>query len=397
MRLLTIITAFALLLSSQFANAQSQFSPAIIVNDRAITSYEIDQREKLLTLFRTPGDIPKLAREQLIEDRLKQGELARAGLRLDEDSLTEEMEAFASRADMTLDQFSAILSQNGIETQTLADFVANGVTWRDYIRTRFGRNAQITEAEIDRALGRSNNSATGIQVLLSEIIIAAPPERAAQVMARAQQISQLTSTGAFSAAAREVSALPSRANGGRLGWLPISNYPQQIRTLLLGLSNGEVTAPLPIPNGVALFQMRGIREVAQAQADPTALEYAAFYVSADAGEAQRVADRVDTCDDLYGEAQGLPAERLERDTLPFSEIPQDVAIELARLDPGEVSTNLTRSNGETRVVLMLCSRQFTEGDTPDREAIRDQLRSQRLSGLAASLLADLRAAATIQQ
>lgn len=396
MRLISLVTAIALFLPCQFALAQSQFSPAITVNDKVITFYEIEQRERLLILFRTPGDIQELAREQLIEDRLKQGELDRAGIRLTAESLATEMESFAGRADMTLDQFTTVLAQNGIEEQTLAEFVSIGVTWRDYVRNRYGSRAVITEGEIDRALGRSSNSPTNIEVLLSEIIIPAPPPRAEQAMARAQQISQTTSTAVFSAAAREVSALSSRANGGRLGWLPISNYPPQIRSLLLKLSVGEVTAPLQIPNGVALFQMRGIREVQQAQADPTSIEYAAFYVSASGNEAQNVAQRVDNCDDLYGEAYGLPEDQLERDTLPFAEIPADVALELARLDPGEVSTNLTRSNGETRVVLMLCSRQFSEDETPDRDAVRNQLRNQRLSGFAASLLADLQASANIQ-
>ena len=394
MRLTTLLTAVALLFSGQITMAQSQFSPAIVVNDKVITQYEIDQRVLLLTFFRTPGDLQETAREQLIEERLKQGQLERAGLRITQDALTRELETFAQRADMTHAQFVTLMGQNRIEAQTLTDFVSTNVTWRDYIRSRFGPQAQISESEIDRALGGASDSAAGIEVLLSEIIIPAPPPRAQQALARAQRISQLTSTSAFSAEAREVSALPSRNNGGRLGWLPISNYPPQIRTILLALGNGEVTAPLQIPNGVALFQMRGVREVAQTRPTPTAIEYAAFYVSS-ANTAQQVAARIDTCDDLYGEAQGMSEDVLDRDTLELSAIPQDVALELARLDPGEVSTNLTRADGQTQVVLMLCSRQYVEGETPDRDAVRGQLQSQRLAGFAASLLADLRAAARI--
>ena len=394
MRLTTILTAIALIFTSHIAMAQSQFSPAIVVNEKVITQYEIDQRVRLLTLFRTPGVLTEVAREQLIEDRLKKGQLERAGIRLSDEALQTEMEAFAERANLTIEQFSTVLTQNGVDLQTLSDFVEIGVSWRDYVRSRFGSQAQISEIEIDRALGSASNSAAGIEVLLSEIIIPAPPPQAAQALAQAQRISQLTSTSAFSSEARRVSALPSRNNGGRLGWLPISNYPPQIRTILLQLGNGEVTAPLQITNGVALFQMRGVREVARSRPEPTAIEYAAYYVPA-GNTAQQVADRIDTCDDLYGEAHGQPAEVLERDTLEMSAIPQDVALELARLDPGEVSTNLTRSEGRTQVVLMLCNRQFVEGETPDRDEIRGQLRSQRLAGFAASLLADLRAAARI--
>jgi peptidyl-prolyl cis-trans isomerase SurA len=60
--------------------AQSPFSPVLTVNDAAITGFEIDQRRKMLELFRTPGNLDDLAVEQLIEDRLKSQELARQGL-----------------------------------------------------------------------------------------------------------------------------------------------------------------------------------------------------------------------------------------------------------------------------------------------------------------------------
>ncbi|WP_438956191.1 peptidylprolyl isomerase [Cognatiyoonia sp.] len=394
MRLTFVFAVLAGLWLPMIAAAQGTFSPVITVNDKAITGYELDQRIRLLTLFRTPGNLLEVAREQLIDDRLKQQTLEGVGASLVGDALETEMESFTARANLELDQFLTVLQQNGIERATLEEFVQTGVLWRDYVRRRFDSRAQITDAEVDRAIGQLGGGTQGIEVLLSEIIIPAPPPEAAQALAQAEQIARLTSTSAFSAQAREVSALPSRNNGGRLGWLPISNYPPQLRPVLLALDLGEVTAPIQIPNGIALFQMRGIREVAAGASAPTAIEYAAYYV-ASPQEAQAVAERVDTCDDLYGEAKGQPAEVLERDTLPIADIPQDVVLELARLDAGEVSTTLTRSEGQTSVVLMLCNRQFGESEPADRDQIRSQLRSRRLSGLADGLIADLRAAATI--
>ncbi|RYG92397.1 peptidylprolyl isomerase [Loktanella sp. IMCC34160] len=383
--------------------AQGLFSPAITVNDKVVTNYEINQRVLLLQLFRTPGNLPELAREQLIDDRLKAQELDRAGLRLSEEALETEMTAFAQRANLGLDQFIAQLASAGIAEATIRDFVGTGAAWREYIRSRYGARVEITEADIDRALGQSAGNGIQIQVLLSEIILPAPeerPEMAAQAAAIANDIAQMTSTAAFSAAAREYSALPTRENGGRLGWLPITNYPPQLRGLILSLDQNAVTAPLPIPNGIALFQMRGVREVTGPAPEFGAIEYAALYLpggrtEAGLAAAARVRDAADTCDDLYGIAQDMPEEALERITLPPAEIPSDVAIELARLDPGEVSTTLTSADGQTLVFLMLCGRTpVLEGEV-DRGAIRNQLRGQRLTGLADALIADLRASATI--
>lgn len=393
------ILALTLILGSQ-TTAQGTFQPVITVNDRAITGFELDQRKRMLEVFRTSGGLDKVAREALIEDRLKEGQLSRAGLRMTEESLRNAMGEFAGRANLELDQFIQLLGANGVSEETLRDFVRTGVSWRDYIRNRFGSRVTVTDADVDRAIAQTGSGGSAIEVLLSEIIIAAPPPRAAQAMATAQRISQLRSTSAFEAQARRVSALPSKGNGGRLGWLPITNYPPQLQSLILGLSPGEVTAPLPITNGVALFQMRAIREVQAAFVAPTAIDYAAFYLAggqSDVGlrAAQKLVDSVDTCDDLYGEAKGLSQNVLERQSLAPADIPQDVAIELARLDTDEASYNLTRSNGQTLMFLMLCGRTNAASDGINPDAVRNQLRSQRLAGFADALLEDLRSSATI--
>ncbi|MFT5628923.1 MAG: peptidyl-prolyl cis-trans isomerase SurA [Gammaproteobacteria bacterium] len=393
------IFALTLILGSQTA-AQGTFQPVITVNDRAITAFELDQRIRMLEVFKTTGDLAKAAREALIEDRLKDDALARAGLRMTDESLLTAMSEFAQRADLDLDQFLQLLGTNGVSEETLRDFVRTGVSWRDYVRSRFGSQVTITDADVNRAIAQIGSGGAAIQILLSEIIIAAPPERAAEAMEVAQEISQLRSTSAFEAQARRVSGIPSRENGGRLGWLPITNYPPQLQSVLLGLSPGEVTAPLPIENGVALFQLRAIREVQTATVTPTAVDYAAFYLAGGRSEtglraAQTLADSIDTCDDLYGRAKGLPENVLDRQSIAPADIPQDIAIELARLDTNEASYNLTRSNGETLMFLMLCERKNAATEDIDPAAIRNQLRSQRLAGFADALLEDLRSSATI--
>lgn len=404
MRATTIAAVFLALVlgfgTTAPANAQGQFAPAITVNDRVITRYELAQRIRLLEVFRTPGDLNQVARDALIEDRLKEQELDRVGLRLSDAALTSAMEEFAGRANMNLDQFTRMLAQNGVDRVTLEDFVRVGVSWRDYVRSRFNRQVTVTEADVDRAIARQGSSATEIEVLLSEIIIAAPPERAAAAANAAAQISRMRSFSEFEDAARQVSALPSRADGGRLGWLPISNYPPQLQSLLLGLRPGEVTEPIDIENGIALFQMRGVRESARRTQAPASIAYATYDIPSGQTPAARamaadIADRLDTCDDLYGIARNQPPEVLDRVDLPPQDIPSDIALELARLDPGEISTNLTRDNGQTLVLLMLCGRTQVGQQGLDRDAVRNQIRSQRLTGLANALVADLQASAVI--
>ena len=405
MRLSTIVAGTLVCTSMLFgvsnATAQGQLTPVITVDDRAITQFEIADRKRLLEVFNTAGDLDQIAREGLIEDRLKQQEMARFNRNLPEAELQQALEEFVGRANLTLPEFGQVLTARGIAPRTFISYVSVGVMWRDFIRARFNREITITDSDVERAIARQGAASTQLEVLLSEIIIPAPPERAARVQEVATRISRLRSFSEFEDAARQVSALPSRDNGGRLGWLPVTNYPPQLRGVLLELRPGEVTEPIDIPNGVALFQKRGQREAQVPSQPPVSIEYAAYYLPGGRSDAALrtaadVSNLVDTCDDLYGVARDQPQEVLDRLTRAPSEISNDVALELARLDPGEVSYNLTRNNGETLVFLMLCARNNVGAGTSDRELIRNQIRSQRLNALASALVADLRASADIR-
>jgi peptidyl-prolyl cis-trans isomerase SurA len=389
------------LLSGPLA-AQDLFSPAIVVNDRAISGYELQQRALLLQVFGTPGDPEELARTQLVEERLKEQELERVGVVLAEEGLTRALEDFSSRANLSTDEFVAQLESEGISYETLRDYVETNVTWRDYIRSRFADRVDITDAEVEQALAQQATETAGIEVLLSEIVIPAPPERP-ELVQRAQsiadEVSQVTTTAEFEAAAREVSAVPSREQGGRIDWAPLSNYPAALQTILLGLSPGEVTPPLPVTGAVALLQLRDIREAAVPAAAPETVDYAVVRIPGGlsqgaVNQAATIAARVDTCADLFD--LGLPNQNILRETVSPEAIPQDVALDLAKLDPGEVTWGRTADAGGTLLLTMLCSRTYPlpEGAS-DRDAVRNALRSERLEDYSDALVADLRASATI--
>ncbi|MDD9739043.1 peptidylprolyl isomerase [Marinovum sp. SP66] len=379
--------------------AQGLFSPAIKVDEMVITNYEINQRMAFLEVLRAPGNPRDLAREQLIEDRLKLREAEALGITVSPEQIAAGMEEFAGRANLTADQLIAELSGLGVSAETFRDFVRAGVAWREVVRARFAGSAQVSEAEIDRALNAAGGGSS-VRVLLAEIIMPAPPAEAEAVMARAQRIARTTSEAEFAAAARQYSATATARSGGKLPWQQIEDLPPVLRPLVLELSPGEVTAPLAIPNAVALFQLRALEETEYAPPSYSAVEYAAYYMAGGRSEqtlaqAAGITARIDTCDDLYGVAKGQPEEVLDRSTLPPDQIPDDIAIELAKLDPGETSTALTRAGGETLVLLMLCGRSPAVEEAPDREAVTTGLRNRRVGTLSESFLEQLRADARI--
>lgn len=382
------------------ATAQGLFSPVITVDERAVTGFEIQQRVRLLEQLNTPGNLERLARDQLIEDRLKLAAAADAGQLPGPDEIAAGVEEFAARANLTPDQFIAQLAADGIAEETFIDFVRAGVAWRNVVGARFGPRVQITEAEVDRALQATAPGTATLEVLLSEIIIAAPPAQAEAVAREAERISQLRTEAEFSEAARRFSATASAEQGGRLDWVSVGELPEGLRRVILALQPGEVTQPLPLEGAVALFQLRGLRETAPRRAPVTAIEFATVLIpggrsEAGLGRAADVMARADTCDDLFGVVLDLPPEALQIQTLPPGQIPDDVAFELAKLDPGEISIALTRAEGTLLLLTMLCGRTTALTEDADREAVRQQLRNERLASLADGFLAELRASAVI--
>lgn len=384
------------------ATAQS-FAPAIRVNDKVITQYEIDQRVRLLSLLNAPGDPRALARDQLIEDRLKIGATEQFGVKPDEAAITEGIAEFAGRANMEPDAFMAALAQDGVSKQTFRDFIVSGVAWRTLIRGRFGSKVEISEADVDRAIA-SQATVGGVRVLISEIFIPTS-QNPQQAQALATQISQIRSVSEFSAAASQYSAASTRDNGGRVDWMDITNLPPALQSVLLSLSTGQVTQPLQVDGALALFQLRGMQETAAPKVSYSAIDYAIYHINGGrTPEAMRrardIADQIDTCDDLYGTAKGQPEQVLTRETKAPGEITQDIAVELAKLDDNEVSTNLTANNGQTLELLMLCGRTpsnapATEDGEVDRAQIVTQLQNRRLASYADGYLAQLRAEARI--
>ncbi|NEX45132.1 peptidylprolyl isomerase [Pseudotabrizicola algicola] len=393
----TLAAAAALVPQPAAAQDGSPFAAVMQINGQVITRYELEQRKLFLKLLRAPGDPEEQAMKGLLQDRLAADQAKRFGIRLTAEQLEQGMEEFASRANLSAAEFIAALAEAGVSMETYRDFVGNGLIWRDLVRARYAGSFTVSEAEIDRAIANGTVN-TAMQLLLSEIILPAEGDPEPQQELARRLRAEISSEEAFAAAARRYSASPSAERGGRLDWTLTSELPPQIVELVLALGPGQVSQPITLPNAVAVFQLRDVAEDTTAQMPPVELGYAEFLMPNTPtvqAEAAALHARLDSCLDLHAEARSLPTDRLKVETRLVSEIPADVALQLAQLDPGEYSTAITR--GGWRVFLMLCSRapRLEEGPI-NREAIREQLTSRRLTLLADAFLEELRSEAIIK-
>ncbi|MEI2804990.1 MAG: peptidylprolyl isomerase [Albidovulum sp.] len=431
MRITTLIPLALAGLTAIAAPAAAQagkFSPVVIVNNSAVTEYELDQRLRFLTILRAPGDPATEAEKGLVEDRLRIQAAKAAGIMLNDQQVAAGMAEFAGRANLDTEQFVQAIGQAGVAPETFRDFVTAGLAWREVVRARYGEKVTISEAEIDRALSVPAQRGGGPRVLLSEILIPTSGGTAIEKRDLAEDLAKsIGSEAAFAAAARAHSAAPSRANGGQLGWVPVTNLPPQVRQVIAGMGNGQVSPPINLGNAIAIVRLRGLEQGGEITPANLTVDYAQVLIPggrtpATLAEAERIRGEVDTCDDLYRVFKGAPAGTVLRETRALSQVPATIAGELAHLDDNEVSATLT--SGNALVFLMLCKRSATLasgaapvvadtsaadaggspaidptlgfGQGPSRAQVREELVNQRLGALADGWLAGLKANAIIR-
>ncbi|MFN3644163.1 MAG: peptidylprolyl isomerase [Gemmobacter sp.] len=385
----------AMAAAAPLSAAAQTFGARIRVDEAVITGYELEQRARFLQLLGVQGDLAREAETTLIDDRLRQNAARRAGVRLAPEQLRAGMEEFAGRANLSADEFIAILEQNGVAAATFRDFVDAGLLWRELVRARFVPRLQnVLDADIDRALTLEIQRMPTTRVLLSEIVL--PAGRNAEALRLSQS---LRGEAAFAAAARDRSLAASAAEGGRIDWVPLPYLPSQVVAALSGLRPGQVSPPVAVADGVAIYLLRGTQPLPAITPRATTVEYASVLIPG-AGtpqalaEAARLRAGADRCGDLWGLTQG-GADRVAVERRLLSATPAEIAAELARLDVGEASTRLVR--GGNTVFLMLCERRLESGLPPSREAVRERIILERLEGHARIWLAELRAAADIRR
>ncbi len=386
------------------AMAQGLFSPVVIVNGRAVTRYEIEQRVAFMRLLRTPGDLEKEAEEALIDDRLKDRIAREAGITLTPEELEAGMEEFVGRTGLDMPRFLAALDQAGIAPETFRDFVASGIRWRKFVQARFAEQARVTEAEVDQQM-RQLAIERSARVLLSEIILPARPEIPGEVERTLQIIQDLRervrTRAQFQEAVRQLSVAPSREQGGDIDWLSVENLPGPLVEIIFTLRPGEVSPPVPVgENALAAFRVRGIQEIGPRPASDVRVDYLTIALPGGAaGEARAVelaAIANGDCDALYPEMRRAgTVDALTRTTEFVRALPGGIALELAKLDPGEASATLTTGTGGGVLFLMLCDRARGLDDEEARQQAQLALFNRRLNSLSEAYLAAVRADAFI--
>jgi len=392
-------------------------SVAAVVNDDIVSTYDLVQRMRLLSV--TSGiqpdqnTLPQLQREalrSLVEERLQIQELRRVekenkvDIIATDPELDAEINDVARGNNMTGEQLVAQLRSAGVGPETFRAQIRAEVSWQNYIRGRFGSRLRIGQDQIKAVQAQLAASASKPQYQISEVVIdpsrVGGPEAALQ--GADQLIQQIQQGAPFPAVARQFSSSATAANGGDAGWVGSGEIPAEVEAALDQLRAGQLSRPIVTQDGVYIILLRDKRS--GSSVTMVNLKQAAVPLAQDATpeqiEAARVTleslrPKVTGCADLETKAStvsGIMAGDLGE--AEIGGLSPDFQAAVAATQDGQLSQPIRTAAGLH--LIMVCSRRQAGAQIPTPQQIESRLFGQQLSMISRRLLRDLRNVATIE-
>ena len=163
--------------------------------------------------------------------------------------------------------------------------------------------------------------------------------------------------------------------------------------MIAGLSIGEVSEPLPISGGLAIFQLRDLRE-SNKKLKSSFVDYIEFKFKRNPKINKLIMSNVMICDDLYSFLNSTEKSELNRKNEKENSLSKELGNILSELDQNEFA--FKDQDGITSKLLMVCGRKEKENlSKTDINEINRSLANKRLLSLANSYLENLRQEARI--
>lgn len=389
----------------------------VTVNDEMISSYDVVQRMRLLIV--TAGiqpsaeNLPDIQREavrSLVDEHLEMQELRHEAKEQKFDLIASDAEVNDELADIarsnntSADQLMAQLAAQGVGAQTFRDQLRAEISWRGWIRGRYGQRLVIGQDQIKAFQKHLEAEAGKPQYQIGEIFIDATRagSQAAALQGAGQLLSQLQKGAPFGAVARQFSNSPSAANGGDVGWISTGEMPPEVDKALESLRPGQLSQAIPVKDGVYIIYLRekragGTSTLVSLKQVAIALPKTATADQVAAANAKLLELRpnISGCDNIERAAAKVPGavsgdlgEAETKDLAPAFREAADA------LQVGEISNPIRTEVGLH--LIAVCGRRHGGADAMTPEQIENRLYGQELAMISKRQLRDLRNSATIE-
>jgi peptidyl-prolyl cis-trans isomerase SurA len=292
----------------------------VVVNDEAITAYDIDQRARFLGLGGNVNDkakevferivkdqsamqalqeevvranqgksrdeivaiirerlrerafesaraavLPKLrkdAKEQLIEDRLKLQDAKKHGIEASDEEVKRMLVGLAEKNKMTYEQFAKHLKGLGVEISAMGEKFRAEKVWRDLIGRRFGPQVSVSQRDIDEALSDASIAVGEDMVELQLQKISLPLSGRTDQTAWTRRYADAEAMQRRFAGCKSMGELAKSAPDTRfedMKYVKPGSIAEPMRSLLLSAKDDAVLPPVTTAGGVDLYAVCGRR------------------------------------------------------------------------------------------------------------------------------------------
>lgn len=251
------------------AAVQSIDKVVAIVDNDVVMQSQLDQRvhEVQQTIAKRGGGTPPTSvleqqvLERLIVENLQLQIGERSGIRITDEELNQAVGTIAQRNNMTVDQFRAALTRDGLSYDDARDQIRREMIISRVRQRRVAERIQVSEQEVKNFLASDLGKVQLSEELhLANILIPTPESansEAIQTAARqAMEIYQQLKQGAdFSQLAIAKSASDNALEGGDMGWRKAAQLPPPFDRELSAMSVGEITQPARTPGGFIILKV----------------------------------------------------------------------------------------------------------------------------------------------
>ncbi|GAA5103885.1 peptidylprolyl isomerase [Bartonella jaculi] len=174
-----------LLIPSVFA----QTVIVVTVNGTPITNYDIQRRVAFLKLQQKQGNLFAQAKNELIDEELKNSEIKRRNIEVSDNEVESAFENFATQNNMAIDQLNQILIQSDITVQHFKDYIRGQIGWGRLVNARYqAETGMISEQEaVRRILKNGGVKPSTNEYTLQRIIFVIPAHRRSEIFERRQR------------------------------------------------------------------------------------------------------------------------------------------------------------------------------------------------------------------
>lgn len=173
-----MLVGTALPLTAGTASAQSS-EIRYVVNNEAVTSYDIQRRAAFLRLQNRRGNVQELATQEMIDQAVRNAEVKRMRIRISDDQVAAAYERFAKSNNMSPAQMDQVLSQTGVTKGHFRDFIRAQMSWSQVLASKSGASpsagGRISEQEaVRQMLQQGGNKPTATEYMLQQVIFVVP-------------------------------------------------------------------------------------------------------------------------------------------------------------------------------------------------------------------------------